>query len=136
MAALMMASCSSDDDTSIVGGITAGLSVDGYENGYAYVDLNLPSGLKWATMNVGATEPTGFGKYYSWGETVAGGEEDITNVRNYNYNSKNSYVKSYYDWTTYKWSASSNGSGFSKYGINKKTLDPIDDAATQNWGGT
>ena len=37
-------------------------------NGYAYVDLGLPSGLKWATCNVGATTPTQYGKYFGWGE--------------------------------------------------------------------
>lgn len=32
------------------------------------VDLGLPSGTKWCNMNVGATIPTEFGNYYSWGE--------------------------------------------------------------------
>ncbi|MBO7227291.1 MAG: hypothetical protein J6V33_06890 [Bacteroidales bacterium] len=39
-------------------------------NGYAYVDLGLPSGLKWATCNVGATTPEEYGNYYAWGETT------------------------------------------------------------------
>ena len=38
-------------------------------NGHEYVDLGLPSGLKWATCNVGATTPEGRGGYYAWGET-------------------------------------------------------------------
>lgn len=33
------------------------------------VDLGLPSGLKWATCNVGASSPWEFGDYYAWGET-------------------------------------------------------------------
>ena len=33
------------------------------------VDLGLPSGLKWATFNVGATAPEGYGDYFAWGET-------------------------------------------------------------------
>lgn len=37
-------------------------------NGYEYVDLGLPSGVKWATMNVGATSPEEKGNYYAWGE--------------------------------------------------------------------
>ena len=37
-------------------------------NGYEYVDLGLPSGLKWATYNVGATSPEMPGGYYAWGE--------------------------------------------------------------------
>lgn len=42
---------------------------DGYNNGHGYVDLGLPSGLKWATCNVGATTPSDYGNYYAWGET-------------------------------------------------------------------
>ena len=41
----------------------------GTENGHDYVDLGLPSGLKWATCNVGASTPEGYGHYYAWGET-------------------------------------------------------------------
>ncbi len=33
------------------------------------VDLGLPSGLKWASMNLGADSPEAYGSYYSWGET-------------------------------------------------------------------
>lgn len=32
-----------------------------------YVDLGLPSGLLWGTKNLGATSPTGYGWYFSWG---------------------------------------------------------------------
>lgn len=35
---------------------------------YPAVDLGLPSGTKWADRNVGATEITQNGKFYSWGE--------------------------------------------------------------------
>ena len=38
-------------------------------NGHAYVDLGLPSGILWATCNVGAISPDGYGNYYAWGET-------------------------------------------------------------------
>ena len=34
-----------------------------------YVDLGLPSGVKWATFNVGATQPEEYGDYFAWGET-------------------------------------------------------------------
>lgn len=33
------------------------------------VDLGLPSGVKWATRNVGATFPEEYGDYFAWGET-------------------------------------------------------------------
>ena len=32
-------------------------------NGYKYIDLGLPSGLKWATCNVGASSPEDYGDY-------------------------------------------------------------------------
>ena len=37
---------------------------------YNMVDLGLPSGLKWADRNVGATSPEDFGSYFQWGEIV------------------------------------------------------------------
>ena len=36
-------------------------------NNYEYVDLGLPSGTLWATMNVGATSETDYGNYYMYG---------------------------------------------------------------------
>ena len=39
-------------------------------NGHEFVDLGLPSGLLWATCNVGATSPEQAGLYFAWGETV------------------------------------------------------------------
>ncbi len=93
----------------------------GSANGHAWVDLGLPSGTKWATCNVGATTPEGYGNYYAWGETS---------------------TKSTYDWSTYKWCNGSestltkyNTSG--SYGTvdNKTVLDLEDDAAAVNWGG-
>lgn len=35
---------------------------------YEYVDLGLPSGVKWAAYNVGAGAPHEYGDYYAWGE--------------------------------------------------------------------
>jgi len=40
------------------------------EPSHEYVDLGLPSGLKWATMNVGAETPEDYGSYFSWGEVT------------------------------------------------------------------
>lgn len=42
---------------------------DGTINGYEYVDLGLPSGVKWATCNVGAFSPEEYGYHYAWGES-------------------------------------------------------------------
>lgn len=38
-------------------------------NGHEYVDLGLPSGLKWATCNIGADSPNECGDYFAWGAT-------------------------------------------------------------------
>lgn len=40
-------------------------------NGHAYVDLDLPSGTLWATMNIGASSPEGYGDFYMWGDVTS-----------------------------------------------------------------
>ena len=96
----------------------------GFENGHEYVDLGLPSGLKWATCNVGATTPEEYGDYFAWGEIEP---------------------KDYYDWSTYKYGMAPyqltkycNNSEYGKDGFSddKTVLDLEDDAATVNWGGS
>lgn len=42
--------------------------VSGEIAGHKYVDLGLPSGLKWATCNLGADAPDLGGRFYAWGE--------------------------------------------------------------------
>ena len=83
-------------------------------DGHEYVDLGLPSGLKWATCNVGADSPDEYGDYFAWGETEI----------------KSTFV----GWESYKFYGTS---GFTKYNSsdNKVVLDSGDDAATANWGG-
>ena len=49
-------------------------NIDGYRNGYAYIDLGLPSGMKWAIHNVGADAPEEYGSYFEWGQTVPDAE--------------------------------------------------------------
>ncbi len=44
------------------------LALDKDDSQYVAVDLGLPSGLKWASFNVGATAPEEYGDYYAWGE--------------------------------------------------------------------
>ena len=46
-----------------------GCEPDGEIAGHYYVDLGLPSGVKWATCNVGASSPEDYGDYFAWGET-------------------------------------------------------------------
>ena len=88
-------------------------------NNHEYVDLGLS--VKWATCNVGANKPEGYGDYFAWGETQP---------------------KSTYNWSTYKWCRGSHDTQTkyntnSSYGTvdNKKTLELSDDAARANWGG-
>lgn len=45
------------------------MQTSGNHEGHEWVDLGLPSGLKWATCNVGAANPEDSGNYYAWGET-------------------------------------------------------------------
>lgn len=40
------------------------------ENAPEYVDLGLPSGIKWATCNIGASSPEDYGHHYAWGELL------------------------------------------------------------------
>ena len=47
-------------------------------NGHEYVDLGLPSGLKWATCNVGASNPEDYGLHFAWGETTGYTGEQVT----------------------------------------------------------
>lgn len=99
-----------------------------------YVDLGLPSGTLWATMNVGASSPEENGGYYAWGETKAYGEEDTSN--NNNYIGTNTYFRINYSWATYKW-CESYYLALTKYSFavdNKITLVLADDAAYVNWG--
>lgn len=45
--------------------------VELYLNGHSYVNLGLPSGTLWATMNVGASSETDYGNYYQYGKGAA-----------------------------------------------------------------
>ena len=82
-------------------------------NGYGHVDLGLPSGTIWATCNVGASSPEGYGGFFAWGETEP---------------------KSRYAGDSYIFSGASD---FTKYNSTdgKRVLDLEDDAAHVNMGG-
>ena len=54
--------------------------------GWEMVDLGLPSGTKWANMNVGASRPEDYGNYYAWGETTV---KDSYTSGNYSYLNQN-----------------------------------------------
>lgn len=40
----------------------------GYVNGHKWIDLGLPSGVKWAAYDVGAKQEGEYGDYFAWGE--------------------------------------------------------------------
>lgn len=103
------------------GYLTAGIEV--FVSNPNVVDLGLPSGLLWATCNVGADKPEDYGDYFAWGEIQP---------------------NDYYDWSVYRYC---NGSistltkycnksnyGYNGFTDNLTTLLPEDDAGTANWG--
>ena len=83
-------------------------------NGHEYVDLGLPSGLLWATCNVGANSPEEYGDYFAWGETET--KSDYTNCP--------AVLLSYSE-------LQSQG-----YIDEDGKLTPSHDAAAANWGGS
>ncbi len=76
----------------------------GYINGHEYVDLGLS--VKWATCNVGASSPSGYGNYYAWGETST--KSEYWNDNSATYGKNMSDIRGNYSY----------------------------DAARANWGGT
>ena len=54
--------------------------------GHEWVDLGLPSGIKWATCNVGASSPEEYGYYFAWGETREKSSYDEDNSVTYEKN--------------------------------------------------
>jgi hypothetical protein len=95
-------------------------------NGFEYVDLNLPSGTLWATMNVGASKPSDYGLYFQWGDTVGYTANQV--------GTGNGQKK--FSWADYKWSIDGSSSNFSKYTTTGATLELADDAANANMGGS
>ena len=92
-----------------------------------WVDLGLPSGLLWATHNVGAAVPTGFGFHFAWGETRT--KSDF-GYGNYRYGTYDRY-HFIYNLTKYCSNPSYSVTGFTD---TLTILQPEDDAATVNWG--
>ena len=87
---------------------------------HEYVDLGLPSGTLWATMNVGANAPEEYGDYFAWAETEP---------------------KESYSWNSYKYCFNGNDDIMTKYNCDEGSdyedfcgsLKPEDDAAIVNW---
>ena len=106
-----------------------------------YVEIN---GLKWATMNIGATSATEAGKYFAWGETTGHAAATV---------SSNAFVfgtdNAGFAWKNCPFAVGGTNK-FNKYvpasktsfladgftGDTKTVLDLADDAANANWGGS
>lgn len=94
-----------------------------------WIDLGLPSGTLWYSVNLGASSPEEYGCYVAWGETAA----------------KESYSNSNYPY--YEFDGSGNLVNITKYNFreqlgaiygtvdNKKKLEASDDVATAVLGG-
>ncbi len=74
--------------------------------GHEYVDLGLPSGTKWATVNIGGENDSLASDYFSWGETE---------------------TKALYSPDNYKWADG--------YNSTDGLLREADDVAHVKWGG-
>lgn len=112
-------------------------SIDPYDptNGYEYVDLGLPSGIKWAKLNVGATKESDPGLFFQWGDTQGYTLDQCGNGEG----------QKAFRWEDYKWcdgspysltkycTSSSYGDG--GFTDNKVQLDLEDDGCHVHMGG-
>ena len=94
--------------------------------GHDYVEIG---GLKWATMNIGATAVTDTGLYFQWGDT-----QGYTAAQVGSGSGKKAFI-----WNDYKfWTADdgSGSSGFTKYNSTdgKNVLGIEDDGVNAAWG--
>ena len=93
------------------------------DNGHEWVDLGLPSGTLWATMNIGASSPEDVGMKIAWGEI-------------------SSRASNTYNLANYKWGnvtgKTNQSSAMTKYNQidNLSYLEPDDDLAHVLWGGS
>jgi hypothetical protein len=85
-------------------------------NGHGYIDLGLPSGTLWATMNLGAASTSDPGSYFAWGETST---KSSYNLETYTFYSQEDDEPTKYN--------TSDG---------KTRLELSDDAAHVLWGGS
>ena len=103
------------------------------------IDLGLPSGLKWASFNLGATKPEEYGDYYAWGEI----EPYYISLDPLTWKEGK---EAGYVWSSYRWCMGSENTltkycynseyGYNGYTDSKIVLDPEDDAAYLNLCGS
>lgn len=110
--------CKPEEETNDNGGGNGNNTVT-----HEYVDLGLPSGTLWATCNVGADTPEGYGYYFAWGETQ---QKEAYNWSTYKYSHGNSDLLTKY--------CSVSELGYEGFTDSLTVLLPEDDAATVLWG--
>ena len=96
--------------------------------GHQYVEIG---GLKWATMNIGASKPSEYGLYFAWGDTQGYTAEQVGSGEG----------QKYFGWADYKYgngTSEPGATGMTKYNATDglTTLEAVDDAAVANWGGS
>ena len=98
-----------------------------------YVEIG---GIKWATMNLGASNVTDYGLYFQWGDTQGYTLEQIGQEETQKQFSNEDYI--YYDNNNYiytKYTGTDNGaSGTGEEVDGLTTLQSSDDAVTAAWG--
>lgn len=116
------------------------------------VDLGLPSGLKWANMNIGAESPEDYGDYFAWGETTGykDGKRDfssdtykyylVTKITTPDTTDKDGFfipgtTTTTTGYTKYVTKKDASKNGYDGFYDDKAVLEPEDDAAYVNWGG-
>ena len=101
--------------------------VDPYA-GHEYVEIG---GKKWATMNIGASQPSDYGLYFAWGDTQGYTASQVGSGEG----------QKYFGWADYKYgngTSSPGATGMTKYNETdgKTVLEAADDAAIVSWGGS
>lgn len=96
-------------------------------NSHDFVDLGLPSGTLWATMNLGAASPEETGAYFQWGSVQGYFPNQIGNDK------KVFSLETYDLWDGNNFTRYTNVSGDGL--CTKLRLKMADDAARANWGG-
>lgn len=113
-ASISFCSCAYDDDDDIYGGISKA------PKGVEAVDLGLS--VRWANMNIGASNPRDYGSYFAWGDIHTNSDYKTWNSYRLCNGSRDSMTK---------YCTQSN------YGKvdNKTTLELANDVAHVRWGG-
>lgn len=109
---LTAVSCNKDENNGI-----------GTYNGHEYVDMGLPSGILWATCNLGAEEPHEYGLHFAWGE--------VTTKTNYEWGNYTLCNGAYNKLTKYCNVASYGDNGFVDDLI---IVEADDDVVVKQWG--